>query len=51
MPQELETNSAISEPTIEEEETKAPTAISKMMSCRKTTKHKTCLKSNGVVSH
>ena len=42
---------AISEPTIEEEEAKAPTAISKTMSCKKTTKHKTRLTSNGVVSH
>ena len=31
---------AISEPSIEEEEIKAPTAISKTMSCRKTIKHK-----------
>ena len=42
---------AISEPTIEEEEAKAPTTKSKTMSCKKTTKHKTRLKSNGVVSH
>ena len=44
---------AISEPNIEEEEAKVPTASSqsKTMSCRKTAKHKTRLKSNGVVSH
>ena len=44
---------AISEPNIEEEEVKAPTASSqsKTMSCRKTAKHKTRLKSNGVISH
>ena len=44
---------AISESNIEEEEAKALTANSqsKMMSCRKTAKHKTRLKSNDVVSH
>ena len=44
---------AILEPNIEEEEAKVPTASSqsKTMSCRKTAKHKTRLKSNGVVSH
>ena len=44
---------AISEPNIEEEEAKVPTASSqsKTMSCRKTAKHKTRLKSNDVVSH
>ena len=44
---------AISEPNIGEEEAKVPTASSqsKTMSCRKTAKHKTRLKSNDVVSH
>ena len=44
---------AISEPNIEEEEAKVPTASSqsKTMSCSKIAKHKTHLKCNGVVSH
>ena len=42
---------AISEQSIEEEEIKDPTAISKTMSCRKPIKHKNTLMSNGVVSH
>ena len=37
---EILIDKAISEPSIEEEEIKAPTAISKTMSCRKTIKHK-----------